>query len=406
MADDWANAYGNKPTPANATPVNSGYKPRNGTARKATNYNSAKYQQNIKQFPDDLFDNKSQYGGNWVAFYINVSSGSKLLKNKLVTLTNNDYASIRNNLDPTGTTTISMQAAAGATGAGAALAGGVASLLNNGNALDAAATALKAGAVAWGLSEAVALSTMNQENQLKRITDTIVLTVPNNLQSRYTMQYADESTAQQANMIGVGGDAVDAIKKAWKAASSGEMPTAAGAKDAASTVGNLVKSVSSAVLAPIALATGGAGGDFMSKIGGVATNPKKEQIFRGVDFRTFSFDYTFAPRSLNESKQVADIIQLFKLHMHPEFNDKDGYLFIYPSEFDIYYYHGNEENMNLPRHTSCVLTDCNVSYAPNNQFTTFAAKDNDPGGASTQIMLSLTFKELAILTKDQIMDGF
>lgn len=406
MADDWADAYKNKSVPTDSTPVDSGYKPRNGTARKATNYNSVKYQQNIKQFPDDLFDNKSQYGGNWVAFYINISSGSKLLKNKLVTMTDNDYSSMRNNLDPSGTKTISMQAAAAATGTGAAIAGGTASLLNNGDIGDAAMTGLKAGAVAWGLSEAIALSTMNQENQLKRITDTIVLTVPNNLQARYTMQYADESTAQQANMVGIGGDAIDAIKKSWKAASSGEMPTAAGAMSAASTVGNLVKSVSSAILAPIALATGGAGGDFMSKIGGVATNPKKEQIFRGVDFRTFSFDYTFAPRSLNESKQVADIIQLFKLHMHPEFNDKDGYLFIYPSEFDIYYYHGNEENMNLPRHTSCVLTDCNVQYAPNNQFSTFAAKGNDPGGASTQITLSLTFKELAILTKDQILDGF
>jgi hypothetical protein len=62
--------------------------------------------------------------------------------------------------------------------------------------------------------------------------------------------------------------------------------------------------------------------------------------------------------------------------------------------------------MNLPRHTSCVLTDCNVNYTPNNQFSTFASTNGAPGGAATQIQLSLTFKELAILTKDQILDGF
>jgi hypothetical protein len=367
-------------------PSSTGFRTKPYTPRGiASTFDSNKYTANaIKQFPDDLFNNKSQYGGNWVAFYINVVEGSKLIKNKIATTTTNDTASMRNNLDPSGRNYIST--------ADAVIATSVAAFTTTAVATMNPFTSVQAGAVAGFLAEGVHMVTT--QNQLKRIIDTIALTIPNNLTARYTMQYADESTAAQANAAAVGGavgDVVDAVKKGL---GSGNTDSAAAA------VQNLGMQIVSGMVAPVALATGAAGGDFMSKVAGVATNPKKEQIFKGVDFRTFSFEYTFAPRSFSESKQVAEIIKLFKLHMHPEFNDSAGYLFMYPSEFDIVYYQGDSENLNLPRHTSCVLTDCNVNYTPNNQFTTFT------DGTATQIQLSLTFRELAILTKDQILDGF
>jgi hypothetical protein len=92
--------------------------------------------------------------------------------------------------------------------------------------------------------------------------------------------------------------------------------------------------------------------------------------------------------------------------MHPEFKDTASFLYIYPSEFDVYYYYFNQENRALHRHTSCVLTELNINYTPNGSFQTFAAGEKSPGGMPTQINMSMTFKELAILTKDQIKDGF
>jgi hypothetical protein len=47
-----------------------------------------------------------------------------------------------------------------------------------------------------------------------------------------------------------------------------------------------------------------------------------------------------------------------------------------------------------------VLTDLNINYTPNGSFTTFA------NGMPTQINIQMTFKELAILTKDQIQAGY
>ena len=284
---------------------------------------------------------------------------------------------MRNNVDASGTRVVTENEVIGVVAASGAVVGSFTGSI--GNAAKGALLGAAAGA-------AVAVSGMNQ---MRRITDTIALTVPNNFSARYNVSYDGQGTAQQANLLGV----------------SAEMKSALDSK----SISGLTKVVSAALDAvgtPLALATGAAGGDFMSKAAGLATNPKMEQIFKGVDFRTFSFEYTFAPRNEKESKEIADIIRLFKLHMHPEFKDSHGFLFIYPSEFDIYYYHGETENMNLPRHTSCVLTDCNVNYTPNNQFSTFASTSGTPGGAATQIQLSLTFKELAILTKDQILDGF
>jgi hypothetical protein len=138
----------------------------------------------------------------------------------------------------------------------------------------------------------------------------------------------------------------------------------------------------------------------MSAATGLAANPKKEQIFKGVDFRSFTFDYQFFPRDVKEAQNVLKIIKEFKYHMHPEFaKDSGNFIYIYPSEFDIFYYQNGAENMNLHRHTSCVLTELNVNYTPNGAFTTFA------NGMPTQINVTMNFKELALLTKDKITDG-
>lgn len=122
-------------------------------------------------------------------------------------------------------------------------------------------------------------------------------------------------------------------------------------------------------------------------------NAKEEQLFKGVDFRTFSYDYDFSPKSETEAKAVLDIIRMFKYHMLPEFFDETSYMFIYPQEFEIKYYHGDAENNYLEKQMTAVLTNCTVNYTPNGQFNTFA------NGMPTQIRLQLQFKELGLLTK-------
>ena len=84
--------------------------------------------------------------------------------------------------------------------------------------------------------------------------------------------------------------------------------------------------------------------------------------------------------------------------MHPEMSDGKMF-FIYPSEFNISYYFGNDENGYFHRFTTCVLESMDVSYG-GEQFSSF--RDGSP----TEINMSLTFRELEILTKNMISEGY
>jgi hypothetical protein len=202
--------------------------------------------------------------------------------------------------------------------------------------------------------------------------------MPESLDIKYSMDWTEEDTSLAAAAYagaGVAGDFLTPGKRS-------------GIGQAALTAGTTA-----------ALKTPGLG-DYTSAQTGLAANPKKEQIFKGVKYRDFNLNYKFYPRSSEEANNVREIIKAFKLHMHPEFKDAFNFLYIYPSEFDIYYYNNGVENLNLHRHTSVVLTDLNVSYAPNGLYSAFE------DGMPTQINIEMSFRELALLTKDNILDGF
>lgn len=129
-------------------------------------------------------------------------------------------------------------------------------------------------------------------------------------------------------------------------------------------------------------------------IGITPGNAKAEQLFKGVGFRDFMFEYQFAPRSEKEADSVLKIIRMFRHHMLPEYKDSSNFLFLYPSTFEIKYYKGSEENQYLEKIMTCVLTNMTVNYSPTGQFNTFE------NGMPSQIDVVLTFRELSITTKE------
>jgi len=129
------------------------------------------------------------------------------------------------------------------------------------------------------------------------------------------------------------------------------------------------------------------------------TNPFREQFFERVDFRTFNFRHTFMPKSAEEAQKVRDIIKMFKFHMHPEMVGGLGLMFLYPSEFEIKYMYRGEENTYFNKISTCVLEDMNVEYG-GDIFASF--EDGQP----VEVNMSLRFKELEVLTKERIAEGF
>ena len=345
----------------------------------ATEFQQNKYNIKNSQYPSDLYDSNEKYGGNYVIFYINVSDDSRLIKENPELVVNDDIpVRLRGGIADMNLTKGQVEVAGVTAGA---ITGAVGGGLLAGNIKGAAVGAATGGAVG-GISTGVVASVAGGKmaRQQKRLVQAIAMHIPNQLNIRYSTEWQTEETfAFQA-----------------AAASSRELGKALTAEN----VKSMLTGTGSSIAANVALShTPGIAGA-LSAASGLAANPKREQIFKNVNFREFTFDYTFSPRDSKEAKNVLEIIKQFKYHMHPEYKDKNNFLFIYPSEFDIFYYQNNKENLNLHRHTSCILKDMNVNYTPNGAYNTF------PDGMPTQINVSLSFMELAILTKENIMDNF
>ena len=338
--------------------------------KKDTPYSVGNY-----MYPSDLMADDGRYGGNYAIFYINVVEDSKLFDDKSVQTVNDLTPRDSGDLDAMKLTNNQLIGANAAVNTLAGLVGGSIAFGKGLTGAAKGAVLANVGTVGVGVAATLAPDTKRAKKRLKTA---IALHIPNQLSIRYGMQWSEDDTAVLAMAAAGGSEIMKALDEGGNT------------KD--------VTDVGTAIIANIALSKGPQAAA-NSKALGLAANPKKEQIFKGVDFRTFAFDYQFYPRSAEEAQNVLNIIQQFKYHMHPEFKDTNNFIYVYPSEFDIFYYQGTKENMNLHRHTSCVLSEMNVNYTPNGAFTTFA------NGMPTQINVTLSFKELALLSKEKIKDG-
>jgi hypothetical protein len=341
--------------------------------RGAAGTMSDKYSVDMYSYPNDLISNTGIYGGNYAIFYINVQVDSKLGKSA-------DESQFVNETTPRdrGDLIASNLSQGKLLAANLGLIGGGAIL---GKALGVgSATGPAAGLAAVGAAATAKVAATASRAQ-RRLKTAIALHVPNQLQIRYGMQWGEQDTGTLAMGAAAAGQGEEVAKALMGKSNNKDVGNLAGAIGT-----NLALSKG-----PFAAAN--------SAATGLAANPKKEQVFSGVDFRTFQVEYQFFPRSKEEAENVQRIIKQFKYHMHPEFKDANNFVYIYPSEFDIFYYQNGKENLNIHRHTSCVLTEMSINYTPNGAFTTF---DN---GMPTQINVQMSFRELSLLTKDKIEDG-
>lgn len=320
-------------------------------------FDANKYKIDQLTYPMDLMS--PQYGGNYAIFYINISDASRLkLTQETVELNPETEFRLRG------------------------------SIVGNAEKFTESLGTL-AKSVAPEAAGNIDIETIkdtipyNARSQ-RRLKTAIALHIPNQLSIRYATTWGEEDTAAAQALLQAGSGAANAVGEAMAG-----NPTAA--KKNLTDLGSLGKEGAMAYALNKMPAKGA-----ISAAMGVAANPKKEQTFQGVEFRKFTFDYQFYPRDEFESENVLKIIHQFKLHMHPEFKSELNYIWIYPSEFDIIYYTNGGENLNLHRHTSCVLEGMNVNYTPNGNFSVFA------NGMPTQINVSLEFRELQLASKETI----
>lgn len=125
---------------------------------------------------------------------------------------------------------------------------------------------------------------------------------------------------------------------------------------------------------------------------GEIKNPYKQQLFRSVEYRNFSFNFNFLPDSIEEAREIQKLILLLRETMLPTRSDNAFYL-VYPAEYTLTYMYKNSTNTNVPGIGTCVLTDVGVRYG-GNDFVTF----KNSSGRPVEIGMSLSFKEIVPLT--------
>jgi hypothetical protein len=127
--------------------------------------------------------------------------------------------------------------------------------------------------------------------------------------------------------------------------------------------------------------------------------PRMELAFKGIPKRDFSYEFKMMPKSAAEAEMAKNIIKTFKMYMLPEIKSAASMQLTTPATFDIQYMHLGEENMNLNKIGTCVLTNMDVKYG-GDKYKTHA--DAVPVESS----MTLSFKELDLITRDKAEQGF
>jgi len=129
---------------------------------------------------------------------------------------------------------------------------------------------------------------------------------------------------------------------------------------------------------------------------GKITNNRTEMKFEGIDRRSFSFTFKFLPKDPDEAGNIEEIVRIFRFHSMPEFEGiSAGRTMIIPSTFNIAYKPG----IHLHRIGECALETVSVKFGGERpQFFV----DHQP----VETELTLQFKELDLVTKEKVFEGY
>lgn len=217
----------------------------------------------------------------------------------------------------------------------------------------------------------------------RRIQESIALYMPNSeLTFTDLHEYDNVSLTKFAGSVASG-----AAKLAGGAI--GGIVAGLGGPDISGGVGRVIDSVGNAVQ-PI------------SQLVGAPLNPKVEVLFSNTFQREFAFDFLFAPTNEKESIALEQIIRTIRFHAAPELRPGgfEQFFYVPPAEFDLTFYYRGFENTKIPRINTCVLTQCDVSYAPSGSYSTFH------NGHPVAVRMMLRFRETEVTHKLRVLQGF
>ena len=228
------------------------------------------------------------------------------------------------------------------------------------------------------------------QKPLSKVIKNIALYMPASATVKYAMQYNGETEISQLADVGMdlmntftgkasGGDLMDALKKKGAVA--------------ANRMGvGMLDTVAPGIKALEAIHEGR------------IITPRMELMFEGLGRREFSYSFTFIPKSRKETEIVDNIVKAFKIHMHPPMTDT-AREFGLPDVFDIDYMSVGGRNTYLNKISTCYCTSMDVTYG-GDRYTTYSPKGVKDSPPPQQTKIDLSFKEIELIDRTRVEDGY
>ena len=227
-----------------------------------------------------------------------------------------------------------------------------------------------------------------------RLSGGIAMYMPSNVQVSYGANYSDQEIGSMAER---GADAI----KAFYDGDAGK-----GVRTLLDSDKTLIENAGQFLLTGIGNLPGFGGAKELEamKKGRIISN-RMELAFRGINKREFQYTFKMIPRNKIEADEIKKIVHAFKVNMLPAFEGGDltGRSFIVPNTFDIEYMYNGKQNQFLHKISTCVLESMAVTYGGDRYKTYTATTDGAPPVETT---IALNFKEMEMITRERVEDGF
>ncbi len=230
-----------------------------------------------------------------------------------------------------------------------------------------------------------------------RLEKSIALYMPPSVQVEYKVGYGDQEVGvlAMAGMAAIegfkgGGDTQTKLRNAINAATPG-------VKEALNAMAE--KTIDT-------IAEGAA--TLMAIERGTVRTPRMEMMFEGVGRRTFSYEFTFTPKSEQEAKIIEEIIYNFKFYAMPKYSNPNTRREMdIPGTFDIQYMYRGGENSFINKISTCFCTNVGVEYGAD-RFTAYEPTSSKFGSGPPpqKSKLKLEFSEIEVLSQDHIALGY
>jgi len=228
--------------------------------------------------------------------------------------------------------------------------------------------------------------------------DRIRLPVPN------TIQFSDGPN-WSTEPIGIMGTQLGAVVKSLES----------GSDQVATNLQKMAQGLQSEIALKAISGTGlfGSAEAITQGIGGKIQNPYTEQIFKGIEPRSFSFNWRLVPRNKEEQTQIDELIRAFRYNSLPDYsaeltpngqaspgdNLSDRWLTV-PSVWNIRFFSGGNEMKYIPLLKVCVIKNITVNFTPDNVWSTHLVDASQP--APVAYDLSIEFQEVEIITRTEV----